>query len=52
MLIVSTDELDARPYELPALDQSRREIEPEDGHDALTGDWWTSVLEVVTAGPQ
>lgn len=58
LLIVSTDEIDANPYELDALDNTR-------SRDATTGrdlrakapvrdmaDWTTSVLKIVTAGPR
>jgi Caspase domain len=56
MLIASTDEIDAAPYEMPNLDQSRdaqaRDIRSRTSPTPAQGDWWTSVLPVVTIGPR
>ncbi|MGI5241924.1 caspase family protein [Dactylosporangium sp. CA-139066] len=51
MVIASTTELHARPYELHTVGPSR-DVEPEEGPTAeSSGDWWTTVLKVVTTGP-
>jgi hypothetical protein len=52
MLIVSTEEIDPAPYELPSLDlvpksALLRELEPE----TRTADWWTHVTPVVITVP-
>jgi hypothetical protein len=51
MLIVSTDLIDAAPYELPEVDTCR-DVGPNRSRGGkLTADWWTSVLKVVTTVP-
>jgi hypothetical protein len=52
-LIVSTEKIDAAPYEMPALDRSRRDARRRQAPDAPErGDWWTTTLPVVIAGPR
>jgi hypothetical protein len=55
LLIVSTDEIDASPYVMDHLDQSRearpRDLGPLGETVPAGGDWWTSVLPIVISQP-
>jgi len=54
-LIVSTDQVDALPYEQPSLRRDHKEVTPSRRRDARTlariSDWWTTTLAVVTEVP-
>jgi hypothetical protein len=55
MVIASTDEIDAAPYEMPNLpifrNDQTRDIVTHVGATPPRGAWWTYVLPVITTGP-
>jgi len=56
MLIVSTEEIDGRPYEMPALGPVTRDTAVGHKRDvevaAFANDWWTTVVPIITEVPE
>jgi hypothetical protein len=51
VLVVSTDEISAAPYEMPELGWTRRDIRSHRSAAAPPGDWCATTLPIVLTGP-